>query len=182
MKNVAIGCVLICFGLVAGCQTRSPKTEATVSVQPSQTGVTTRGTAVGATADTYSTNRASVMVDRRSDSAALYDPATTSATGFKPADNTAVNARDRSTNGLTATDQGTSASDREITRQVRRTIAQDKQLSFTAKNIKVITINGKVTLKGPVRTPQEREIIAALAQQVSGVAAVDNQLETTSAK
>src|ERR1041385_8893131 len=68
----------------------------------------------------------------------------------KPPDNTAVNARDRDDNTLTPGDQGTSEADREVTRNIRRALMKNDQLSTTAKNIKIITVNGKVTLRGPV--------------------------------
>ena len=54
---------------------------------------------------------------------------------------------------------------------------KDGSLSFTAKNVKIITINGKVTLRGPVKTDQERAAIEAAAKQVAGATQVDNQIE-----
>jgi hypothetical protein len=95
----------------------------------------------------------------------------------KDADNTGLNVRDRGDNTLTPGDQGTSESDREITRNIRRAITKNDQLSTTAKNIKIITINGKVTLRGPVANEQEQQAIAAAAQSVAGVGSLDNQLE-----
>jgi len=95
----------------------------------------------------------------------------------RAADNTARNERDRSGATLTPGDQGTSQSDREITQRVRKALMDRNELSITAKNIKIITVNGKVTLRGPVKNDQEQQTIASLAQQVAGVSAVDNQLE-----
>ena len=92
-------------------------------------------------------------------------------------DNTGRNERDRSGNALTPEDQGGSDSDREITRQVRRAITADSQFSTTAGNIKIITQNGKVTLRGPVQSAQEQQAIGDLAKKVQGVSTVDNQLE-----
>jgi hyperosmotically inducible periplasmic protein len=91
-------------------------------------------------------------------------------------DNTRVNARDRSGETLTPGDQGTSEADRETTRRIRKAINANDQLSVDAKNIKIITDNGKVTLRGPVKTPQELEAVKSILQQV-GVSSVDNQLE-----
>ena len=91
-------------------------------------------------------------------------------------DNTERNVRDRDGSSLTPGDQGKSESDREITRNTRRAINSNNQLSTLAKNVKVITVDGKVTLRGPVNSEQEKETIASLAKQ-AGAASVDNQLE-----
>ena len=92
-------------------------------------------------------------------------------------DNTGINQRDRNEEALTPGDQGASAEDREATRKIRRAIIQNEQLSTTAKNIKIITTNGKVTLRGPVNSQTERDLIGAVAQQVAGPATLDNQIE-----
>jgi hyperosmotically inducible periplasmic protein len=93
------------------------------------------------------------------------------------ADNTGKNVRDRSDAALTPGDQGNSEADREITRNIRRALTKSDELSTTAKNIKIITVNGKVTLRGPVTNEQEQQAIITAAQAVSGVTALDNQLE-----
>ena len=98
-----------------------------------------------------------------------------SAAGTEP-DNTAVNERDQDDRTLTPTDQGGSEGDRKITQRIRQAVMRDDSLSFTAKNVKIITIDGKVTLRGPVKSQQERAAIGAAAKQVAG-ARVDNQLE-----
>ena len=92
-------------------------------------------------------------------------------------DNTRINTRDRDSKALTPMDQGGSEGDRKITQQIRQAVMKDGSLSFTAKNVKIITINGKVTLRGPVKTDAERSSIEAAAKNVAGVAQVDNQLE-----
>lgn len=97
----------------------------------------------------------------------------------KDADNTGRNVRDRSDATLTPGDQGNSDADRDITRRVRRAVTSNDQLSTTAKNIKIITINGKVTLRGPVNTEEEKNAIANAVQQ-AGVTSFDNQLEVKS--
>lgn len=96
--------------------------------------------------------------------------------GAPAADNTAVNERDDGEHALTALDQGGSAEDREITQKIRKAVVADDSLSFTAKNVKIITIDGKVTLRGPVESSSERAAIGAAAKRVAG-ARVDNQLE-----
>jgi hyperosmotically inducible protein len=93
------------------------------------------------------------------------------------ADNSRMNQRDRNSAALTPMDQGTSEADRTTTQQIRQAVMRDKTLSFTAKNVKIITINGRVTLRGPVKTEAERSAIEAEARAVAGGAQVDSQLE-----
>gem|GEM_PF-712844 len=112
------------------------------------------------------------------------DPPATNAAGM-PAqnptsgapDNSRVNARDKDSKALTPMDQGGSEADRNITQQIRQAVVKDGSLSFTAKNVKIITINGKVTLRGPVKSDAERASIEAAAKSAAGVTQVDNQLE-----
>jgi hypothetical protein len=93
------------------------------------------------------------------------------------ADNTGRNVRDRDDRTLTPTDQGNSESDRSITAQIRREIVANDALSTNAHNVKIITTDGVVTLRGPVKTAQEKVTVGAVAQRASGVRRVDNQLE-----
>jgi hypothetical protein len=93
------------------------------------------------------------------------------------ADNTKVNRRDSDGAAPTPMDQGNNASDLKTTQEIRKAVVGDGSLSFTAKNVKIITTGGKVTLRGPVKTAQEREKIAAFARKIAGAANVDNQLE-----
>lgn len=93
------------------------------------------------------------------------------------AENTARNERDRSKETMTPTDQSESEADREITRNIRQAIVKDDSLSTTAKNVKIVTSNGVVTLRGPVKNEREKTEIAAKVKQVTGVRNVDNQLE-----
>jgi hyperosmotically inducible periplasmic protein len=92
-------------------------------------------------------------------------------------DNTGRNVRDRGGDTLTPGDQSENQADRTMTQQVRREILADKSLSTDAKNIKVITVNGVVTLRGPVNTSQEKSTIEAKAQSIAGPTNVDSQLE-----
>src|SRR3954471_14029402 len=100
----------------------------------------------------------------------------------KPADNTGKNARDKSSDALTPGSQSNSKEDIDITRKIRRAIVKKDGLSTTAKNVKVITAGGKVTLRGPVKSSDEKDQIAAIAKEVEGVASVDNQLEVKESK
>ena len=93
------------------------------------------------------------------------------------ADNTKVNQRDRNSDESTADQQKENRSDRDITQQIRKAIVKDKSLSSYAHNVKVITQNGMVTLKGPVRSEDEKMAVAAKAAEVAGQDEVTNQLD-----
>ena len=84
------------------------------------------------------------------------------------ADNTKVNQRDRSKAEPTADQQKENKSDRETAKEIRRAITKDKSLSTYAHNVKVISENGSVTLKGPVRSEEEKRAIEAKAAEVAG--------------
>ena len=98
------------------------------------------------------------------------------------ADNTAVNQRDRSGGAKTSGDQSNSAENLKITQSIRRALMKEAELSTTAKNIKVITINGQVTLRGPVKTTQEKAKIAQLARSAAGGAQIVDQLDVNESK
>jgi osmotically-inducible protein OsmY len=93
------------------------------------------------------------------------------------ADNTKMNQRDRNSNEPTADQQKNNRSDREITRQIRQSIMKDKSLSTYAHNVKIISQNGMVTLKGPVRSEEEKKSIEAKANQVAGDGKVTSELD-----
>jgi sporulation protein YlmC with PRC-barrel domain len=92
------------------------------------------------------------------------------------ADNTAQNTTDRSGNSLTPMNQGTSQSDIETTREIRKEIMAADGLSVNARNVKVITVDGKVTLRGTVNTGDEKRIIDDIAAKVATRVNVDDQL------
>lgn len=91
--------------------------------------------------------------------------------------NTALNTRDRDGNLPTPADQSNSEGDLQITARIRQAILDDPALSVTAENIKIITVGGKVTLRGPVKSAVEKSAIVAKAQQIAGTTQVDDQLE-----
>ena len=94
-------------------------------------------------------------------------------------DNTAKNERDRSGQTQTSGDQSNSSADLKTTQAIRQALMKDPALSMTAKNIKVITANGHVTLRGPVKTAQEKSKIDQLAKSAAGGAQIEDQLEVT---
>ena len=91
-------------------------------------------------------------------------------------DNTKTNQRDRSANEPTADQQKDNRSDRDITQQIRQSIVKDKSLSTYGHNVKVITQNGQVTLKGPVKSEDEKKAIEAKAAEVAGENKVSSEL------
>jgi hyperosmotically inducible protein len=92
-------------------------------------------------------------------------------------DNSAVNARDRAPGAMTADQQSNSKNDVELTREIRRAVMKDKSLSMLAHNVKIVSANGSVTLRGPVKTEQEKTAIASKAQAIAGADKVVDQLE-----
>lgn len=91
-------------------------------------------------------------------------------TGTTQPDNTKVNKRDRNAHEVTADQQKMNATDRDLTKQIRRSIMADKSLSSYAHNIKIISQNGMVTLKGPVKSDDEKTAVVAKAVAVTGSA------------
>jgi hyperosmotically inducible protein len=96
--------------------------------------------------------------------------------GAPAPDNTKTNQNDRKQSSPTASQQKANASDTDITKQIRSAIMKDKNLSTYAHNVKIITQDGKVTLKGPVRSEDERSNVAAKAVAIAGESSVSNEL------
>src|SRR5437773_6086934 len=92
-------------------------------------------------------------------------------------DNTTTNERDRSGEAKTSGDESNSSADLKITQAIRQALMRDRGLSMTAKNIKVIAANGHVTLRGPVKTAQEKAKIDQIAKSAAGGAHIDDQLD-----
>jgi hyperosmotically inducible protein len=93
-----------------------------------------------------------------------------------PADNTKTNQRDQNANEATADQQKDNRSDRDITQQIRKAIINDKSLSTYAHNVKIITQDGQVTLKGPVRSEEEKKAIEEKATEIAGENKVTSEL------
>jgi osmotically-inducible protein OsmY len=105
------------------------------------------------------------------------DPATTEEAAQQPADNSGRNVRDRDDRTLTPMDQSENEQDIAITQKIRKQVVDDDSLSMMAHNVKIITANGVVTLRGPVKSQTEKDRIAATAEKVAGANKVQNQLE-----
>lgn len=97
------------------------------------------------------------------------------------ADNTKKNERDRASEAKTPGDQSNSPEDLKITQTIRQAVVKDSALTMTAKNVKIITAGGMVTLRGPVNSAEEKMKIETFAKAAAGDAKVDNQLEVKAA-
>lgn len=92
------------------------------------------------------------------------------------ASNSGINKRDRDDKTLTPMDQKNNESDLKITQEIRQALMKG-EFSMDAKNIKVITRNGAVTLRGPVKTAAELEKISVQVKAMPGIKSIDNQLQ-----
>jgi hyperosmotically inducible protein len=97
-------------------------------------------------------------------------------------DNTKVNQRDRSKAENTADQAKNNTSDRDIMQKIRKSIMDDKSLSTNAHNVKVIAKNGKVTLKGPVESQEEKQKIEQVATEVAGAGNVTDEITIKAAR
>jgi hyperosmotically inducible periplasmic protein len=106
-------------------------------------------------------------------------PETTTSTDVDVArpDNTAVNQRDRDEQAVVPTDQGNNQEDLNITADIRKRILQNKEMSIKGQNVKIVTLKGKVTLRGPVASEAEKQKIEQIAQDVAGTDKVTSELE-----
>jgi hyperosmotically inducible protein len=102
-------------------------------------------------------------------------PAT--ASNSTEADNTKQNSSEQNKNTETAEKQSNSKDDLALTQKVRQAVMKDGSLSMNAKNVKIIAQDGRITLKGPVDSQQEKDTIGGKAGEIAGKDKVDNQLE-----
>jgi osmotically-inducible protein OsmY len=109
------------------------------------------------------------------------DPSTRGEAAAHAPDNTGRNVRDRG-DTVTSGDQSETKADIAVTQKIRQAVVADDSLSTNAHNVKIITANGAVTLRGPVKNDDERKKIAAMAEQVAGVGKVQNHLEVAPPK
>lgn len=108
-------------------------------------------------------------------------PSTSSArTRTTAPDNTRRNARDRDSGTLTPKDQGENEADRRISAEIRQQLMAQSGLSTDAQNVKIITRDGVVTLRGPVASQAEKDSIASMAESATGAKSVVNELEVKS--
>ncbi len=112
-------------------------------------------------------------------SGALWAPGTIRAAQNRAPDNSATNKQDRDSSRPTADQANNNMSDRDMMRRIRRDIVRDKSLSTYGHNVKVIANNGKVTLRGPVRSEEEKRAIEEHARKYAGDANVTNEVTVT---
>ena len=98
-----------------------------------------------------------------------------------PPDNTKVNTRDRDAGAVTADQQKENTADRDVAKRIRQSVIKDKSLSTYAHNVKIVVQGGQVTLKGPVRSEEEKRSIEAKAAAVAGAGRVTNEIDVTPA-
>ncbi|MDY7540674.1 BON domain-containing protein [Undibacterium sp. RTI2.1] len=92
-------------------------------------------------------------------------------------DNSEMNVRDKSNVTATPQDQSNSAGDRKLLSLVRRNIVHEKSLSMSAHNIKIMTSDGVVTLRGPVKNKEEKVKLEKVTLDTPGVKSIDDQLD-----
>lgn len=97
-------------------------------------------------------------------------------------DNSKTNQADRDKSSATADQQKMNPADRELTRKIRSAITDDKSLSTYAHNVKIISRDGKVTLKGPVRSDDEKAAVLNKATEIAGQENVIDQLQVAPKK
>ena len=107
------------------------------------------------------------------------DPAASDST---EADNTKRNSTEENKNTDTAEKQSNNKDELALTQKIRQEVVKDGSLSMNAKNIKIIVRDGKVMLRGPVDSQQEKDAIATKAAEIAGKDKVDNQLEVKAEK
>jgi hyperosmotically inducible periplasmic protein len=95
-------------------------------------------------------------------------------------DNTANNKGDNDKGAVTADQQKMNPADRELAKKIRRSITSDSSLSTYAHNVKVVVRDGMVTLKGPVKSEDEKNAIGSKASDIAGADKVQNELTVKS--
>jgi hyperosmotically inducible periplasmic protein len=113
---------------------------------------------------------------------ATPSPNNPGASDTNEADNTKSNSSEQNKSTETAEKQSNSKDDLALTQKIRQAVMKDGSLSMNGKNVKIIAQDGKVSLKGPVDSQQEKDTIAAKADEIAGKDKVDNQLEVKSEK
>jgi hyperosmotically inducible protein len=109
-------------------------------------------------------------------------PSNPAASDSTEADNTQRNSSEQNKDTNTAEKQSSSKDDLALTQKIRQAVMKDGSLSMNAKNVKIIAQNGKITLKGPVESQQEKDAIATKAGEIAGKDNVDDQLEVKAKK
>jgi len=182
MKKVGLAVICVAMLQVAACDnssdtganpsSRSTPSTDTYSSSRRDTNLSSRADANAASRmDANARNRMDANMSTRTDTNAGRDTTT------YDRDNTGVNQRDRASDTVTADQQGQNKSDVQLSADIRKRVVGLDNLSTNAKNTKIIVTNGKVTLRGPVKSQEEKDTIGRVAADVVGAGNVDNQLE-----
>ena len=97
-------------------------------------------------------------------------------------DNSKRNQQDQNTDRPTADQQSENSADRQLSQQIRQAIVADKSLSTYAHNVKIISQDGQVTLRGPVRSKEEKRIVESKAAEIAGAGKVTSELQVAPQK
>ena len=170
---------------LAGCdstnttKTNSTASPATVSRPSYDSAASTSPAGDG---DRKATNSASAPGGESKLAPASTDkPGTAGPASVEP-DNTAVNQRDRDGSEKTPIDQNEDQRDVNITAEIRKAVLAHENMSINARNVKIITADGKVTLRGPVNSEEEKKVIGDIARQLAGKENVTDEIEVKAEK
>lgn len=186
LRSGGLLALLGCMAALAGCagSHENERPAATYATEPgAEASIDTQGNPPAERVDATSTEaRREAAADMRAAEARAAtsgDEAAPAGTGTmaREADNTDRNERDRNDATLTPMDQSNSSADIELTANIRQAVVGDDTLSFNAKNVKIISAGGKVTLRGAVNSAAEKARIEAHAHKVAGAGRVTSQLE-----
>lgn len=108
------------------------------------------------------------------------DKSTTTADKPREVDNSGQNETDNNSSSLTPMDQGNSDADIAVTRSIRKALTGDDTLSINAKNLKIITTDGVVVLRGPVASQAEADSVMVHARTAAGATRIENQIAVPS--
>jgi osmotically-inducible protein OsmY len=114
--------------------------------------------------------------------AALFALQTAYAQSVPAPDNSKSNATDSANRQATADSQKENATDRGLVQQIRKSLMADKSLSTYAHNVKIVAVNGQVTLNGVVRSDDEKSKVAGIAASVVGQQNIVNDLKVSPPK
>ncbi len=180
MKLSSLSCAPVLVAMVLmGCadNTRPAESPSMEAHRTSATPTTPASTNAEAPMPVATTTTATMTPTTTATPTVVPAPANGQTPPSNDADNTAMNTRDRSAALMTPMDQGNSISDIKITQKIRQSVMGDPSMSFNAKNVKIITKDAHVVLRGVVNTISERQAIEAKAKAAPGVVDVSNQID-----
>lgn len=169
------GALLVVCGCDSTQTAKTPASSPTVANRPSYDNTAARTTASDGDTSATSTTKTTTITS------STDKPGTAGPSTVEP-DNTAVNERDRSRATKTPLDQDESQPDIKLTADIRKAVLARENMSINARNVKIITSKGKVTLRGPVNSDEEKKAIDAIAKDLAGKDNVTNEIEVKSEK